>query len=357
MPLRRSDNGKLLLPLLALGVLLAVLGLLLKHPSLAPEQGAGDVMELLGTTMGTRYRVLVPQGSVSPLQAEALGQQISARLDYLDTGLFSTYTPNSQLSHINRLDPGQSIHVAEEMAAVLETAFAISADSNGAFEITIKPLVDLWGFGPGFTFGSIPDPDSITFALAETGMARFTLDSASGSVRKLETVTLDLSAIAKGFAVDDISGLLIREGITDFLVEIGGEVRLGGSRPGGDPWQVGIESPVPGEAGLFQALSTGNESLAIATSGNYRNYFDIDGVRYSHTLDPLTGWPVTNDLVSVTVITDSAMEADAWATAMTVLGIEAGMKRANELQLAVYFIVDGASGFNALHSVAFNRFL
>jgi len=354
---RRSDNRKLLLPLLTLAVLLAALGLLLNHPSLAPGQGADGVIELAGPTMGTRYRVLVPQDAVTSRQLDDLGTLIGNRLAFLDTGLFSTYTDNSQLSGINRLETGRSMPLADEMVRVLAAASRIAADSGGAFDITVKPLVDLWGFGPGFSAGEVPDSARIAAALAETGMDRFMLDVGAGSVLKLAPVTLDLSAIAKGFAVDDIAGLVRREGITDFLVEIGGEVRFSGTRPDGNPWQLGIEVPGPGESRLFQALSVADDVPGIATSGNYRNYFDHAGVRYSHTLDPHTGWPVTHDLVSVTVIADNAMEADAWATAMAVLGTEAGMKLANELQLAVYFIVDGASGFSALHSIAFNRFL
>jgi thiamine biosynthesis lipoprotein len=354
---RRSDNRKLLLPLLTLAVLLAALGLLLKHPSVAPGQGADGLIELAGPTMGTHYRVLVPQNVATSRQLEDLGTLVGNRLAYLDTGLFSTYTDHSQLSGINHLEPGRPMPLADEMVRVLAAANRIAARSGGAFDITVKPLVDLWGFGPGFTAGEVPDTARIAAALAETGMDRFMVDSATGTVLKLAPVTLDLSAIAKGFAVDDIADLLRGKGITNFLVEIGGEVHLSGTRPDGNSWQLGIEVPVPGESRLFQALSVAHDAPGIATSGNYRNYFDHAGVRYSHTLDPHTGWPVTHDLVSVTVIAGSAIEADAWATAMAVLGTEAGMKLANELQLAVYFIVDGASGFRALHSIAFNRFL
>lgn len=354
---RAGDSKRLLLPALTLAVLVTALGLLLDHPSLAPEQGAGDLLEITGQTMGTRYRVLVHADTVSPRQRDALGDDIAARLAVLDTGLFSTYAPDSQLSRLNRQSPGEPMLVAADMLTVLAVARDITLRSTGAFDVTVKPLVDLWGFGPDPAYATVPDADRIRQAMAATGMHRLEIDTAAGTVTRLDPVTLDLSAIAKGFAVDEVANLLERYGMTDYLVEIGGEVRLGGVRPGGGAWQVGIETPEPGSPSLFQALHTGGRSLGIATSGNYRNFYERDGIRYSHTIDPRTGRPVTHNLASVTVVAESAMVADAWATAMLVLGPEAGMELANELQLAVFFIVDGASGFSALHSATFNRFL
>lgn len=307
--------------------------------------------------MGTRYRVLIHRDAVPASRLGSLQTEISGMLEFLDRKLMSTFAPDSQFSLLNRQAPGQPMVVAAEMLTVLEAAAEITALSGGAFDITVKPLVDLWGFGADGTTRILPDQAGIDQALALTGSDKVELNAGAGTVTRTAPVTLDLSAIAKGFAVDELASLLESRDVGDYLVEISGEIRIRGSRPGATPWQVGIETPAPGAATLFQALQTGNRSLAIATSGNYRNYFMHDGMRYSHTIDPATGWPVNHNLAPVTVITGSAMRADAWATALTVLGPEAGMKLANELQLAAYFIVDGSTGFSAFHSEAFNRYL
>ena len=354
-----GSTAKLLLPALTLAVLVAALGLLaLFHPSLGPGQSAPPgLVSLTGSTMGTRYRVLLHQDAVAPAQQGNLRVNIDARLAFLDRSLFSTYVNDSQLSVLNRQVPGVPMTVAKEVIDVLFTAGEVFRQSGGAFDITVKPLVDLWGFGDPAVAQGIPAPEMIELALSQTGMRNVFVNTEHGTVMKGHDLSIDLSAIAKGFAVDDISRLLESRKITDYLVEIGGEVRIRGSRPGGQPWQVAIEAPVPGQATPFQALQTGNRPLAIAASGNYRNFFMHEGIRYSHTIDPDTGWPVSHNLASVTVIAESAMLADAWATALAVLGPETGMELANELQLAAYFIVDGASGFSALHSAAFNRYL
>jgi len=358
-----GSNQSWLLPLLTLVVLLSALAALaLFHPSLTnPQEPASSnenaLLELSGATMGTRYRILLPTRLVEAASRDSLKTVITDRLAYLDRQLMSTYTPDSQLSQLNRQPAGEPMLVATELMTVLTAAKKVYQQSQGAFDITVKPLVDLWGFGPAGTRQDIPAEPDIRQALGELGMDRLEMDATNSTVMRSAGITLDLSAIAKGYAVDTLAGLLQARGLNDFLVEIGGEVKIHGTRPDGESWQVGIESPVPGQSRLFQSLNTNAAELAIAASGNYRNYFMHEGKRYSHTIDPRSGWPVSHDLASVTVIAGSAMDADAWATALSVLGVEAGMKLANELQLAAYFIVDGASGYSALHTDAFNRYL
>lgn len=316
-----------------------------------------DLVALEGQTMGTRYRVLMPAGLITPTAREQLAGQIGDRLHHLDRELMSTYAPASELSRFNTSPPGTSIPVSAELLAVLETARDIHRLSGGAFDITVKPLVDLWGFGPTQQGVEIPDDTVIQVAKAQTGMDRFRIDSAGHELVKETEVSLDLSAIAKGYAVDQVAALLDGAGLDDYLVEIGGEVISRGRRPDGSDWRLGIEMPVSGESTLFRALATGGNRLAMAGSGSYRNFFMHKGQRYSHTIDPVTGRPVTHQVVSVTVIAESAMLADAWATALLVMGQEAGMKRANELQLAAYFIEAVSGGFDTSHTDAFSPFL
>lgn len=341
------------LSLLALVLLAAFLAAQQRLPATATVHAA-----LEGQTMGTRYRVLLHAATLQDAtDRQALAETIAGRLQVLDREIFSTYAPASELSRLNALAPGAAMTIAPDLLDVLQAARAVHDMSGGAFDITVKPLVDLWGFGASGSRQAIPPPGAISAALAATGMSRFRIDSAMATVTKAVPVTLDLSAIAKGFAVDQVARLLEDAGFRDFLVEIGGEIVVRGHRGDGNPWQVGIEVPEEGPSTLFQAIRTDGRKMAVAASGNYRNFFIHEGRRYSHAIDPATGWPVDHALASVTVVAESAMLADAWATALLVLGPEEGMKRANELQLAASFIVAGSTGFSARHSDAFVRYL
>ena len=311
-----------------------------------------------GRTMGTSWRVLLPAAAVSdPAAFELLTAAIDSRLFRLDRELFSTYTADSALSRLN-LQPGKEAFAATpELLSVMTEANRVHILSGGAFDITVKPLVDLWGFGPATPTFQVPDAAAITAALANLGQDSIVIEDSAGTITKPAQVTIDLSAIAKGYAVDAVADLLELRGLSDYLVEIGGEVMVRGQRPDGQPWRVGIETPLAGTSTLFQALVTGSDRLAMATSGSYRNFFNEDGQRYAHVINPVTGRPVTHNLASVTVIATSAATADAWATALLVLGPEAGMDLANELQLAAHFIEAGPGNFAAAHSQAFNRYL
>lgn len=322
------------------------------------DSGAPELIALDGETMGTTYRILLAAASTSgDNRRQTLADAVAARLYHLDRELLSTYSADSELSRFNALAPGQAMTISRELVHVIDTAMSVHRQSAGAFDITIKPLVDLWGFGPTPRSGTLPDETAISRALGQLGMDKIRLDRDAATLAKVDPVTLDLSAIAKGFAVDEIAALLEAQGIGDYLVEIGGEVVSRGQKPGGEPWRLGIETPTGGEATLYQPLAANAGRLALAGSGNYRNFFMVDGQRYSHTLDPASGRPVTHELASVTVVARSAMLADAWATALLVMGEEAGMQRANALQLAAYFIADGTSQRRASHSRAFTRYL
>ena len=335
-----------------------VLSLAVKDPTNTIR--SDGLLVLDGQTMGTTFRILLHENAVDEASKQSLPTKINLLLNKLDSEIFSTYVLNSQLSQLNRTPPGVVYQGSSELLQVLITAQQVHAFSNGAFDISIKPLVDLWGFGVINPTVGTPAQTEIEKALERIGMENIILESNNSGVIRTQDVTLDLSAIAKGFAVDQLSLLLEVEGQMNYLVEIGGEVVTRGLRVDGAFWQLGIENPVQGlkkEADTFQKLNIPFNKTAIAASGNYRNFFMHEGRRYSHTLNPVTGWPVSHDLISVTVIAESAMLADAWATAFMVLGLEEGMKLANELQLAAYFITLSTSGYQGLHSENFIQYL
>lgn len=315
-----------------------------------------QIVSMEGQTMGTGYRLLFHDTSFdSDNDRDKLLQAVDARLEFLDSTVFSTYANDSQLSRFNR-QVGAPVQVSSELITVLLAAGEIYRLSDGAFDVTIKPVIDLWGFGAGYREQVIPDPALLELALSKKGMRSITLNTNHGTIRKGFDQSVDLSAIAKGFAVDEVARLLETLGFEDFLVEIGGELVARGSRPDGEPWQLGIERPEAREPALMQRIRNTGNKIAVAASGDYRNFFLHEGQRYSHVIDPRTGWPVSNGLISVTVVSESAMLADAWATALMVLGPEEGVELANELQLAAYFVLGDGSGLQTRHSDAFNRY-
>ena len=321
---------------------------------------SNSLLVLNGHTMGTRYRILLHTSSLASVEARlALQAALEARLHHLDKVIFSTYEPTSQLSTLNQSTIGKAFFVSADLATVIKTAKVVHEKSAGAFDVSLKPVVDLWGFGSTDSAREIPDQTMLETALAQVDMTAITLHGKDGtfSVTRHKAVTLDLSALAKGYAVDQLALLLESRGQQNYLVEIGGEVISRGLSPDGNYWRVGIERPVQQRPVLFQQIAGSPAKMAIASSGNYQNYFVIDKQRYSHAINPATGWPISHNLVSVTVLHSSAMTADAWATALLILGAEEGMKLANALQLPVYFIVDDRMGFSGHSSDAFKRYL
>jgi thiamine biosynthesis lipoprotein len=212
----------------------------------------------------------------------------------------------------------------------------------------VGALVNLWGFGPEASLRGVPSPLAVKMARKNVGYQSLEVNPGNYLIRKRKALYIDLSAIAKGFAVDQLSRLLRAQGYHDFLVEIGGELFASGRAPGNRPWQVGIELPSALGRAIYTSLPLQN--MAMATSGDYRNYFKQGGKRYSHTIDPRTGYPIDHSLVSVTVLAKSAMLADAWATAISVLGADMGLQLANRQQLAVLVIIKTGSGLKTLRS-------
>jgi thiamine biosynthesis lipoprotein len=227
---------------------------------------------------------------------------------------------------------------------VLKAAQKISKLTQGAFDISIAPLVNLWGFGPDEMTYTVPEEGEIKQQLNQIGYQHLLLSDKADKIKKMiPSLILDLSALAKGYAVDQVALLMERSNISSYLVEIGGEIRLKGKNVDGQLWRIAIEKPMPDNRVIHKVLPISN--IAMATSGDYRNYFEKDGIRFSHTIDPRTGYPVTHKLASVTILSENTMEADALATAIMVLGPNDGYQLAEKKQIAALFLIKTGTGY------------
>jgi FAD:protein FMN transferase len=309
---------------------------------------------LQGTTMGTTWHVQVVANEAQT--AQEAGAAIKGLLAHLDRGVFSTWTEDSELSRLNRSQPHVAHPVSPELLEVLQLAQAIYRNSRNTFDVSIGPLVNLWGFGPAPVTG-VPDEDAIAAAQAQLGLDALQVDAANGTVTFARPLTLDLAGIAEGYAVDAVADLLRDLGFDAFLAEIGGELRLRGRRPDGGNWIIAVERPEDGPPAVYTRLDTRGEAMALSVSGDYHNFREVDGQRYAHGIDPRTGRPATHALASVTVIGDTAAAADAWSTALMVLGPEEGMEVADSEGLAAYFIMRAPTGFQHTYTPAFARYL
>ena len=305
---------------------------------------SGIFMEkIAGETMGTTYHVtLITDEALEDNYRDRIAAQIADELAAVNR-LMSTYDPDSEISRFNAADHSDPFPVSPATLEVLEYAQRVSVESDGAFDVTVAPLVAAWGFGAG---ASITPPEATELAALreQVGYDKIILDLASKSVRKTApAVRIDLSAIAKGYGVDQVAELLDARGFENYLVEIGGEVRTRGTNQNGLPWQVAIERPVDGGRAIQRIVPLSGQSMA--TSGDYRVFYERDGRRFSHTVDPRTGRPIEHDLASVSVIHTQCAFADAYATALNVLGPEEGVRLAETLDLPALFIVRREDGF------------
>lgn len=312
-----------------------------------------DITEFSGGTMGTTYSVKVADLPANLLPRQ-VADRIQAELDMVNHKM-STYREDSELSRFNQLPAGSELAVSADTFAVLQKSLDVWRRSQGTFDVTVGPLVNLWGFGPEHRPDQVPTPEDQRAAWKRVGSEALVMYPDQLKIQKNKDLYVDLSAIAKGFGVDKVAEALESMGIRRYMVEVGGEIRVGGGKADGQPWRLAVEKPVPRLREVQQVIEA--ENLALATSGDYRNYFEQDGVRYSHTIDPRTGKPIQHKLVSATVVASECADADAWATAMMVLGPEQGLAVANAQNLAVYLLVMTEAGLQAVHSQAFAVYL
>ncbi|QQQ00100.1 FAD:protein FMN transferase [Lysobacter enzymogenes] len=312
--------------------------------------------ELRGLSMGTTWSVKL----IAPVSALiGLERGIQAMLDQV-VAQMSTWETDSDISRYNRATAGSAHVLPAPFAEVLHAALALAADTDGAYDPTIGPLADLWGFGPAGARTRAPAAAPLAQARERVDWRRLHFDPLARVLSQPGGAYLDFSSIAKGYGVDRVADWLLAHGVADCLVEVGGELRAHGRKPDGSAWRIAVEQPGrEDEAAAVIAL----DNLSIATSGDYRRYFEPSSFehtggersgaptgcahRYSHTLDPRTGAPIDNAVASVTVLHERCMHADALATALTVLGARAGLAYANRRQLAALFVLREGEGFVA----------
>lgn len=282
---------------------------------------------LSGATMGTRYSAVFY--AAESIDQGALQAELQQAVDRVDRQM-STWQADSDLMRLNVAPPGQWVELPEELLWVLATALQIGEQAGGAFDIGVGALVSAYGFGPQAATEQLPPrPPRARDALE--------LDVPRRAARTHNRISLDLNGIAKGFAVDQLARCLREHGVNNFLVGIDGEMRAAGHKPDGSAWAVALEKPLRGRREVLGALELTDAS--IATSGDYRHWRERDGTSVSHTMDPHSGAPLLSPLTSVSVICTSCMHADAWATALLVLGVEAGSRVARQQGLSAIFVV------------------
>ena len=321
------------------------------------------VHALGGATMGTRWHASVaaaPGADLHPLH-----DGVQACLDRV-VAQMSTWERDSDISRYNRAPAGSWQALPQQFFDVLREALAIAAASEGAFDPSVAPLVEAWGFGPGGDGGHVPDEDALAQARARTGWQRIAVDPVGQRVLQPGGTALDLSGIAKGHGVDAVVDWLQARGVPAALVEVGGELRGYGRKPDGSAWKVlaeawpdgdgdGDDAGRPGDAQRDAAAACVIEldDAAVATSGDHWHRFEHGGRLYSHTIDPRSGAPVAHGPAAVTVVAGTALAADAWATALTVLGPDAGLALAQARGLAARWVMREANGLRVQATDAF----
>ncbi len=303
-------------------VVLAISLAILIAAAYAGLRGGGtQPVVISGQAMGMGYRITL-RTPPSSITIKALATAVRERLETVETQI-STWRPDSQVSLFNQCETDEWFPVERPVAKLVDMAQRLSASSGGAFDVTVGPLVDLWGFGPAGRRTEPPTEEQIAAARLRVGYEKLQVRLDPPALRKTRgDVHVDLSAIGEGYAVEKLAELLDRRGIADYLVEISGEQKARGVSHLGKPWRIGLEAPLEHDRAIRRVIEL--TDLALATSGSYRNYFKQAGRRYSHIIDPHTGRPVEHNLVAVTVAHRSAIDADGLATAIMALGPEAG---------------------------------
>lgn len=337
---------------------LAGLGLLTLLPLMAGCSESDRPLEpptrFEGGVFGSFYQVTV----MDPLtqgQAQALEEGFLAEFESVDRSM-STYRDDAELVTFNHAPLNEWQPLSNELIEVLAVSQAVAADSDGAFDVTVGGLVNLWSFGPEARPEEVPSDEALAERLSTVGHDALEVDTQQMQARRTRDVFVDLSGVAKGHAVDRVGAYLDQQGIEHYLVNLGGDMIARGYREPDEEraWRIGIEVPEDGEQAAQHIVPLSN--LSVATSGDYRNYFEVDGQRYSHTINPRDGKPITHDLVSVSVFHPSNAWADAWATALLVVGTEEGMALALEHDLSVLLLVRDGDRWRSIASPAFTNY-
>ncbi|MDO4430183.1 MAG: FAD:protein FMN transferase [Lonepinella koalarum] len=308
-----------------------------------------EMINLNGKTMGTTYHIkYLDNGNLSQ-QVEQVHQQIDLILKDVNAKM-STYDKNSELSRFNQsTEINTPMVISADLAKVLKESIRLNQITEGALDVTVGPVVNLWGFGPEKQKDVQPEPQQLAERQSWVGIDKLKFIENGGQFyleKAIPQLYIDLSAIAKGFGVDQVADYLQKLNVQDYMVEIGGEIRAKGKNPDGKPWQIAIEQPSFDGSRSVQKI-VGLDNLAMATSGDYRNYFEQDGKRFSHEINPKTGYPIQHNLASVTVLHESSMTADGLSTALFVLGEEKALALAELENLAVYLISKTDKGFES----------
>ncbi|MCG9581655.1 FAD:protein FMN transferase [Vibrio tubiashii] len=319
---------------------------------LAGCEKPAEQVHLSGPTMGTTYNIkyISAEGIPSP---QALQQEVDRLLEEVNDQM-STYRKDSELSRFNQLQSSESFGVSPQTVTVVKEAIRLNGLTQGALDVTVGPLVNLWGFGPEARPEVVPSDEELAARKAMTGIEHLSVEG--NTLRKdIPNLYVDLSTIAKGWGVDVVADYIQSQGVKNYMVEVGGEMRLKGLNREGVKWRIAIEKPSTDERAIQEIIEPGD--MAVATSGDYRIYFERDGVRYSHIINPQTGKPIRHKVVSVTVLDKSSMTADGLATGLMVLGEELGMQVANENNIPAFMIVKTQDGFKELASEAYKPFM
>ena len=308
-----------------------------------------------GPAQGTTYSVTIMQPP-----AELDRARVKAAMDELIENIdaqMSTWRDDSEIARFNAAPQGEWVPVSPEFAQLTRRALALGRDTNGAFDVTLAPILKVWGFGAGATEPTrLPTADELAAAREHTGLGLVEVRDQPPALRKRGAgVTLDLAGLAQGYTVDLMAKRLDELGAKRYLAELGGELYAKGNKTGRSPWRIGVEKPKAGPREIERVV--GLADAGMTTSGDYRDYFEIDGRRFSHTIDPRTGRPVAHDVRAVTVIAKDATLADAMATALLVMGEKAGLRYADEHDLAALFVSGDAPAYTEAYSKAFEPYI
>lgn len=302
-----------------------------------------------GPTMGSTYSVKYVAGD-APVSVKQLMRQTESILAEVDQQM-STYRADSDIETFNSLPAGACMTVPEGIRDLVRAGQQLSDESGGALDLTIEPLLDLWGFGPHGSGERVPSAEEIATARKRVGHQHLTIKGEQ--LCKDADVQVDFNSIAAGYAVDRVTADLEASGITRYLVEITGELKALGQKPDGSPWRIAIEAPHDNERVAQRVIEL--DGYAVSTSGDYRNYFERDGKRYSHTLDPQTGAPIEHNLAAVTVVDPSTLRADGLSTVLMVMGPERGLAYAAQKKIAAFFVVRKGHEFVSKSTEAFDE--